>query len=467
VSLRLRVATATFFTTAVILALAGVALIALVARDERADLDRQLASQARLAVQAAAGVAPDKPRVVDTIPIERLVPNVNVVGRAREGDRVYLTIGDFPLPPDVPAALGYSTVRVDGERWRILAVKAEEIAPRLEALSRDGDANDVVIEVASPSSVANQRLRTITRQVLRLGLLGALLAAAVGWLLGGAALRPLARLRRDTERLTEAGEDARVSESQGLREVDELGRSLNVMLDRIQMANRQTEAALEASRSFAANAAHELRTPLTSIQANLDVLARNPDLPESERVVVIGELRDQQGRLLHLLEGLRLLARGDLTGSLPEDEVDFAQLVTEAAVAAGRRHPEATFELEVSDPLALRGWHEGLRVMVDNVVENAARHGHQPGKAARVRIALHATPTVRLVVDDSGPGIAADERALVLSRFGRGSTAAPGGSGLGLALAQQQARLHGGDLTLSTSPAGGLRVTVELPVTSG
>ena len=104
------------------------------------------------------------------------------------------------------------------------------------------------------------------------------------------------------------------------------------------------------------------------------------------------------------------------------------------------------------------GWPGGLRLAVDNLVRNAVTHG---GATRIVLRRARARPTeVTIVVDDNGRGLPAEEHQTVLGRFSRGSTAAPGGSGLGLALVAQQAALHGGIIGLSDGPLGGLRATL-------
>jgi signal transduction histidine kinase len=96
---------------------------------------------------------------------------------------------------------------------------------------------------------------------------------------------------------------------------------------------------------------------------------------------------------------------------------------------------------------------------VDNLVRNAVTHGG----ATRVVLAAHRKAgELTIVVDDDGRGLPADEHETVLGRFRRGSTAAPGGSGLGLALVAQQAALHGGSIRLSDGPLGGLRATLTV-----
>jgi two-component system sensor histidine kinase PrrB len=106
------------------------------------------------------------------------------------------------------------------------------------------------------------------------------------------------------------------------------------------------------------------------------------------------------------------------------------------------------------------GWPGGLRLAVDNLVRNAITHG----ASSRIVLTARRGPdeVLTIVVDDNGRGLPAEEHEKVMGRFARGTTAASGGSGLGLALVAQQAALHGGHVELSDSPLGGLRATLVL-----
>lgn len=472
-SLRLRVAATTTLVTLIVVALAGLALVALVAREERDQLDDDLRAGARLAATRA--VSDIRAGRLDTEgpPEERRAP-VGIVGRVIVDGRVAIVYGDYPLATEEAATEeglpdGLSTRRVDDERWRFVSEPASVALPNLPSVLRGRVRTaDIRVEVAEPMAPVNATVGSVARQVLRLGVLAVVVAGVLGWLLGGAALRPLARLRRDAERVSGTHDlEVRVADQQGLREVDELGRSLNLMLDRIRQATDETAVALEASRSFAANAAHELRTPLTSIQANIDVLERNPELSATDRATILGDIQSQQQRLVRLLSALRLLARGDLERIPLEGPVDLADLVEGSVERARRHHTDARFGLSVErGPWTVPGWEEGLQVLVDNLLDNAALHGHRDEAGADVTVIVRGTPTsVELIVEDRGPGIAPSERRLVLERFARAAGTTGPGSGLGLALVHQQVLLHGGTLEVGENPVGGARLVVGLPAT--
>jgi len=123
------------------------------------------------------------------------------------------------------------------------------------------------------------------------GALGLLACAGLVYWIASLALRPLGRLREGAARVSSTRDlTARLPAWEGPEEVDDLARSLNAMLARLEGSAAQTEAALAAARRFTADAGHELRTPLTSLRTNLDTLARNPDLPQEERARVVEEL---------------------------------------------------------------------------------------------------------------------------------------------------------------------------------
>jgi signal transduction histidine kinase len=130
--------------------------------------------------------------------------------------------------------------------------------------------------------------------------------------------------------------------------------------------------------------------------------------------------------------------------------------------AARTRHPEVTIESELpaAGPV-VHGDADGLWRVIENLLENAARHG-RPGGHARLRVSADGAGA-EILVEDDGPGIPLAERERVIRRFARGQNAAAGGSGLGLAIVEAEARRHGGTLTLSASELGGLlaRVTIR------
>ena len=157
------------------------------------------------------------------------------------------------------------------------------------------------------------------------------------------------------------------------------------MLARLGASTAATERALEATRRFAADAGHELRTPLTAMRANLDTLARNPDLPAEQRDALVADMTAEQDRMVHLLEGLQALARGEAAESLPREPVELGDVLDAAVHGARKRHPGVRYELAGNvDEGTVDGWEGGLRLIVDNLLDNAALHGRGDGGSVKV-----------------------------------------------------------------------------------
>ena len=448
-SLRARVALAAVAAAAIVVTAAGSVLFATAGRDERRDLDRQLAGQARM----LAGPGP----VPRGIPIPgpggqppgegAILGSGRVVRFVRNG-RTVRELGDLPGDSELPAPRepGFSTVDLDGQSWRVYT------APGPPGLR-------VSVQIASSLESIERRARGRRRATLLLGLAALALSGALGWAFGGIALRPLARLRSAAAGVgSDQDLSARVPRGSGPEEVDALADSLNAMLARLERSSGETRSALDASRRFAADAGHELRTPLMSLRANVDALSRNPDVSAEDRERLLADVRSELARLTGVLDALQELARGDAGVTERFATVDLAELADAAVDSFRTRWPGFRVEVEAPEGgVALTGSAAGLRLVLDNLLENACRHG-----GSRVRIEVQqANNGGRVVVDDDGPGVPKERRDAVFDRFARAGPA--GGSGLGLAIVAQQAHLHRGRALVEDSPLGGARFVVELP----
>jgi signal transduction histidine kinase len=284
--------------------------------------------------------------------------------------------------------------------------------------------------------------------------------AALGvWFATDLVLRPLRRLRRASARIASTDDlDRRVAGDDGPAELRSLAASFNEMLARLGRSAADRERALEATRRFTADAGHELRTPLTSVQANLSSLHRHPEMPAEQRASMLEDALSENRRLVALLDGLQALARG--SAAPPEvSEVELADLVGVVLAAAQSRYPAVTWSCELpEEPVVVRGWEPGLRMLVDNLVQNAARHG---GGRVMVTLCGDDGSGAQLRVDDNGGGVAVDERERIFEPFVRADGVTAPGSGLGLALVRQQVLAHGATIEVGESPVGGARFSVR------
>jgi two-component system sensor histidine kinase PrrB len=280
----------------------------------------------------------------------------------------------------------------------------------------------------------------------------------VSWVIALIMVDPF-RLLAQQARVINAQSNPDEVQVRGVWEAVEISEAVEGMLARIGDEQQRTRAALESARDFAAVASHELRTPLTAMRTNLEVLA-TLDLADEQRDEVIGDVLRTQSRIEATLMALERLAQGELTTVDDFVPVDVTELLDRVAHDAMRNYPDLDVSLASSTTVLMLGLPAGLRLVIDNAIANAVKHG----SATRVQLSVVSSATgVEIAVDDDGSGVPEEERAAVFERFHRGSTASRSGSGLGLALVAQQAELHGGTALLEVSPLGGTRLILRLP----
>ena len=423
-SLRTRVAIASAAAASAVVAVFTILTSVVLANNDAAQLDRRLDSI------IDASMYPDQ--------LQDPRRGVLTTGRSKSTGQVVFQRG-LQLPP---LPLGTATVEVNGVEYRVRTITVDEQGGLLLAVGISAD------------SVLLNRARIPLYTAV--GLVTVLIAGGLGWLLAGPAIRPLRKLTEHTKRLGKGSDD--MPEVRGVREAEDLSEAMSAMLSRLAAAQQATTNSLQAAQDFAANAAHELRTPLTAMRADLDTL-RIHDLPADELAEVVQDLSRAQRRVEAIITALGQLASGQLAQVEDREVIDVTDILDR--VARENMRPGGTVEIvvEVEDMGTIWGWPGGLRLAVDNLVRNAITHGEA------TRIVLNAQRhdhTMTITVDDNGRGLPADEHETVLGRFRRGSTAAAGGSGLGLALVAQQAALHGGRIELSDGPLGGLRATLTV-----
>jgi two-component system, OmpR family, sensor histidine kinase PrrB len=442
-SLRGRLTLGVALVLAIVLLAAGALASHYAASSERAALDDRLERTAVLSRVTAVAAVNDELPESD----KRLDDVLTATGsslRLTLGGRVLLDTG-APPPSRPRLRQGLQTFESGGRRYRAYVTPLRD--PGLGGLAR--------LEVVTALGPLEHRL-------LALGLFALVAAAAGVWLAAGLVLRPLRRLRTVASSVAEDEDLDRRVPPGGPTELRSLAASFNAMLARLGRSAADRTRALAATRRFAADAGHELRTPLTSVQATISTLERHLDLPAERRAEMLGDALAEQRRLVELLDGLQALARGD-AGPVEFTEVDLAEVVDAAAAAAVERHPGVNLSAELPEtPVAIEGWEPGLRLLTDNLVENAVRHGRPDGQ---VRVTLDAAAPGEggavLIVDDDGPGIADADRERIFSPFARLHATNGEGSGLGLALVEQQVRHHGARIEVGESPLGGARFSVR------
>ena len=236
------------------------------------------------------------------------------------------------------------------------------------------------------------------------------------------------------------GRDAGPIRPEGAVEVRQAATAFNRMQERIRRFLVQRTEML-------AGVSHDLRTPLTRLRLALAMLPQDP-----EYAADIAEMTADVEEMERMIGGYLAFARGEQTEQA--QPVDISGVLED--VVAGARRAGATVDLAAQNGLVLKLRQDAIRRAITNLVDNARRH------AARVALSTQSSDhSVQVMVDDNGPGIPPDRRESVFKPFESGTG---GGTGLGLTIARDIVRAHGGDITLEDSPLGGLRARVRLPI---
>ena len=416
--------------------------------DLMASLDSGLQSRAQV---IRANVAQSDPalgggghrRLID--PDEAFAQVLTPAGRIVESTRA---VARAPLvsPADLatvtgPRFLDRRPVRLETSRLLIVPVK-------------DGGKREFVVVGATLSDAQEALDTALVRFAVALPV-ALLISSLIGWLLSGAALRPVERMRREAAGISGWDPTGRLPVPQTDDTLARLAVTLNDTFDRLQEA-------LERERRFVDDASHELRTPLTILKAEVD-LALAGERSELELRTALAGASAEVDHLVRIAEDLLVLARAE-HGQIPvQREPLFLREVVEESRQALTRSAEARgVAIQAAAPdVEAELDRTRVRQALDNVIGNAIRHSPQGG-VVRVGVRAAEGGSVTIVVEDDGAGFDPAELDAVFQPFHRGCGAVHDGSGLGLAIVRTIAEAHDGTATAENRPGGGARITLVL-----
>ncbi|EIT69559.1 signal transduction histidine kinase [Hydrocarboniphaga effusa AP103] len=360
--------------------------------------------------------------------------------------------GDLPWPKRTPAGEAplFFDAEYSGETVRFAMLRRWIAAPGLRGWA--------TVQIGQTRRAREAFARDIVlRSVLPIAAL-TLLALGAVWLGVYRALRPLRRIEQ--ELLSRSPSDLSPVSAPVPVEMTAMVHALDRFMGRLSLN-------IATLRAFIAEAAHQIRTPLAILRAQAQNALDEDDVERQRRAVVVVE--DQATRLTRLVNQLlsdaAVIHRADLRCF---DEVLLADVVRQAlrdSLPRADADLRVRFDCEAEDA-QIQGDAMMLREAIKNLVDNALRYGcgEAPANEPDLALRLYAHGSAyRIEVADRGPGIAQAERATVFERFSRGSTAKPGGAGLGLAIVRRVAESHGGTVSLHDREGGGLRIRIELP----
>jgi len=445
--LRLRLTLMFTIAMAIVLVGFGVIVYVRVNNDLLDSVDAGLRSRAQVIVDAA-GIAPPEGSTDRSLidPDEAFAQVLDTKGRIIEASSA---VADTPL-------LSASELPAGNEPIFLTRSVPDDDPVRLMAVSALAGPGPVVVVGATLGDVI-EAVQQLLLVMATIGPLCLMAVAAAGWLLAGAALRPVERMRREAAAVSASEPGRRLPVPDTGDELARLATTLNSMLDRLQ-------AALEREHRFVDDASHELRTPLATLRAEID-LALSKGRDASELEAALRSAHEDVERLQRLTDDLLLLAR-TRAGQVPVRRTptrlgdllaDSVRTVAAQADAGGVRIVvEANDATLLLDP-------DRIDQALRNLLENALRHTPR-GQTVRLRVET-GDGVARFIVTDGGPGFDVDVLPRAFEPFLRGDTDLDGshGAGLGLAIVRAVAEAHGGTATAENTPDGA-RVTLQLAV---
>lgn len=484
-SIRLRLTLLYTAILALTLFLFGAALYSLQARDTLESLKKELRqSGERLEAMLSFNythpppderqAAPPPERPLDSLTNERTFNQL----REREIVRVLNPDGSLLTSPfgisqsALPlSSAGLVALTNQEAVWEIATYEGDEMLIYNLPGEIDGEVL-FIVQVARPLTERNRTLFTLERTLIIAGLLVTLAAFGIGWILAGAALRPIHRITQTAQEIGKESDFSRRVDYHGPRdEIGELATTFNAMLSRLQEAYQRVSHALNLQRNFVADVSHELRTPLTTVRGNLDLLRHEPPPSADVQVDILSDLVSESDRLIRLVNNLLLLARADIRQSSldpnappflaarPRLPMALFPAAQEACRLAAQLDPRREIQVDLPDESILFDrdtFMQVLLILLDNAIKYTRGTIRVEGRRAASKLVL--------CVQDEGPGISAETLAHIFDRFYRGeSSPEVPGFGLGLPIAKALVESQGGDITVESDLNNGTQVCLSLP----
>jgi two-component system, OmpR family, sensor kinase len=340
----------------------------------------------------------------------------------------------------------------------------EEAPDYVYAVPVDSDGPSRVVEAGMSYAPAQENVRNIA-WVLAGGISVAFLVSVIGaYLLARAALSPVRAVARSAREITEGNLSGRLLVAQPRDEIGSLAITINAMLSDLEEAFTRREEALSRQQRFVADASHELRTPLTSIGGYAGMLEDwGLEDPGTAREGVAA-IQRESGRMRLLVESLLALTRGDEGMELELEPNDLVAVAEEAAESARMAaNGKVTIDSVLPDE-AIRAVFDRQRIgqAVSILLDNAVKYTPEGG---RIEIGVRtAAGHAQIRVSDTGVGIAEDELPRIFERFFRADKArTSAGAGLGLSIAQQIVRAHGGEIRVQSQLGKGSTFVISIP----
>lgn len=413
-------------------------------------LDGSMRSAAtHLMVYVDESTSPPTLRSVSETAVDDLTQSSLAFRLVNDAGTIIAEMGGFPEGiPSTHGAEGYENITLEGIAYRLYTE---------QVISEQSD-QDIWLQVAHTLTNINETRGSLIN-ILLIGIPIAIAAAALGGLfMAKRALQPVDTITRTVQQINATDLTRRIHYEGATDELSRLTTTLNSMLERL-------DSAFDTERRFTADASHELRTPLTAIKGSIDVALTRQRSPE-EYEATLNRIQHESDRLIRVVNDLLFLAR--LDAAPPRQTVEVIDLsdLLEAVVDQMRVMADekgVIVKADIPAGIRVKGSADHLIRLYLNLMDNALKYSPE-GRELTIRAEISAGQSLTHIVDQ-GAGIAPEHLPHLFDRFyrverERGSS---GGTGLGLALAYQIAREHGGTITVRSAVGTGTTFTVNLP----
>lgn len=441
-------------TTLATLGGATIAISTVVNRSQERQLDDALVAEAHEEAREASEIGGDKLAISD-----RPGPYANDVGPLTKYGVIYSK--DAEVLASTPTFAGACAIP---ELWKLAHARerpfnlwcgAEHLRGVLVPLPRR---LDTTLLLAAPRTDLDGDAAFLARAIAIAFVVSVFWALLLSFWLVRRLMRDHSAIAVVAERVADGDLTARIHHLSMDDEMAQLARSIDTMIDRL-------AAIVKSQERFVANAAHELQSPITALYTDLQQIIRRPRSPEEYQAGVKSALEATR-QLETLAQDLLVLIRSSHEGE-PMTTVSIPDVIDEVIerIKPAAHQKDVLLAIQIEE-CAITGQRGGLMRLLRNVLENAVAHTPRGG---RVSLQMAIAPTsVEVHVMDEGPGVACEDRERIFEPFYRAASAAmisPEGSGLGLGIARNIARAHGGDVWLSEAPrTTGAEFIIFLPM---
>ena len=395
------------------------------------------------------------PHILETFPTWLKIyedSTEKVIWHSKVADQI-----DIPTVNPGPSATVDAVVRDDEINFGQDSDKKAAFRTRSFELVADG--KKVRVQVALPMVKLKEETQELIFGLVAGLILSTLVLIVISYFVAGKILKPIGRMKDLAHSISEKNLDQRIPVKNGKDEFNELARTINVMLDRLQFS-------FVRQRDFLFDTSHELKTPLTTIRLALDEICSSEymiDVNPSSKESLL-RVNEQVARMEKLVKDLLNLSSLEILNKIDPEPVNLTEillfLIEDYKVLATARN--IRLEINASGTPVIQGDEEKIKRAFSNILDNAIKYNVDGG---RIKITVSCTDTeVTVVITNTGPGISEDEISRVFDQFYRAEKSRSvdhGGSGLGLAIVKRIIELHGGKVGFESRQNDWTRMTVS------